>query len=57
MALGWISRANANPPLLAIGAGEAHETAKAIIEIKTFSINHPSVDMVEEADYCGLVTG
>jgi len=57
MALGWISRANANPPLVAIGVGKAHYTPKGIIETKTFSINYPSVDMVEIADYCGIASG
>ena len=57
MALGWISRANANPPLVAIGVGKAHFTPKGIIEAKAFSINYPSVKMVEVVDYCGIVTG
>ena len=57
MALGWISRANTNPPLIAIGVGKSHYTPKGIVETKTFSINYPSVDMVKEVDYCGLVTG
>ena len=57
MALGWISRANANPPLVAIGVGKVHHTPKGIMENKTFSINYPNADMVEVADYCGLVSG
>lgn len=57
MPLGWISRANANPTLVAIGVGKAHHTPKGIIETKTFSINYPTVNMVEAAHYFGLVTG
>lgn len=57
MALGWVSRANANPPLMVIGVGKTHYTPKGIIETKSFSINYPSVDMAEIADYCGIVSG
>lgn len=57
MAVGWISRVNANPPLVAIGIGKTHHTPKGILENKTFSISYPNVDMVEVADYCGLVSG
>ena len=57
MALGWISRVNAKPPLIGIGVNRTHYTAKGIQETKTFSINYPSADMVESADYCGIASG
>jgi flavin reductase (DIM6/NTAB) family NADH-FMN oxidoreductase RutF len=57
MALGWVSRVNANPPMLGIGVGKAHHTIKGIVETKTFSVNFPGADMVEVTDYCGLVSG
>jgi flavin reductase (DIM6/NTAB) family NADH-FMN oxidoreductase RutF len=57
MALGWISRVNAKPPLIGIGVNKTHYTAKGIQETKIFSINYPSADMVESADYCGIVSG
>lgn len=57
MALGWISRVNAKPPMLGVGVYKAHYTPKGIHETKTFSVNFPSVDMVEAVDYCGLVSG
>ncbi len=57
MAAGWITRANAQPPMLAIGINKAHYTPLGIHETGTFSVNFPSADMVEKADYCGLVSG
>lgn len=57
MALGWISRMNFTPPCIGIGINRGHYTAKGIQETKTFSINYPSVDMVEVTDYCGIVSG
>ena len=57
MALGWISRVNSKPPLLGIGVNRAHYTAKGIQETKTFSINYLNAEMVEVADYCGIVSG
>jgi flavin reductase (DIM6/NTAB) family NADH-FMN oxidoreductase RutF len=57
MALGWVSRVNANPPMVGCGVGRHHYTNKGIQENRTFSINIPSVEMMEKADYCGLVSG
>ncbi|MDH5202351.1 MAG: flavin reductase family protein [Nitrospirota bacterium] len=57
MAVGWITRVNAQPPMMAIGINKSHYTPLGIQENKTFSINFPSIDMVEKTDYCGLVSG
>ena len=57
MALGWISRVNAKPPMIGVGVYKVHYTPKGIHETKTFSVNFPGVDMVEAVDYCGLVSG
>jgi flavin reductase (DIM6/NTAB) family NADH-FMN oxidoreductase RutF len=57
MALGWLTRINANPPLLAAGVNCSHLTNRLIRENKTFSINFPSADLIEKVDYCGLVSG
>ena len=57
MALGWITRVNANPPTIGCGVGRHHHSVRGIEENKTFSINVPSVKMMEKTDYCGLVTG
>lgn len=57
MALGWLSRANGNPPLLVAGVNKVHLTGQLIVENQAFSINYPSADMIKEVDYCGLVSG
>ena len=57
MALGWVMRANNNPPMLTAAVNKNHLTNKNIREIKTFSVNFPSMDLIEETDYCGLVSG
>jgi flavin reductase (DIM6/NTAB) family NADH-FMN oxidoreductase RutF len=57
MAVGWVSRVNANPPMLAIGINKAHHTPEGIKENGTFSVNVPRANMVDKVDYCGLVSG
>jgi flavin reductase (DIM6/NTAB) family NADH-FMN oxidoreductase RutF len=57
MAVGWVTRVNANPPMIAVGIGKSHYTPAGIIENKEFSICFPSVAMATKADYCGLVSG
>ena len=57
MAVGWISRVNANPPYIGIGINKNHYTTKGIMENGGFSVNFPSSDMVEKTDYCGIVSG
>jgi flavin reductase (DIM6/NTAB) family NADH-FMN oxidoreductase RutF len=57
MALGWVTRVNANPPLIGCGVGTSHYSAYGIKQSKTFSINVPSASMMEKVDYCGLVSG
>ena len=56
MALGWVSRVNFKPPLFAIALGP-HHTNKGIDENKEFSINIPDVSLMEQTDYCGLISG
>ena len=57
MALGWLTRVNANPPVVGVGVGKHHYTVKGIEESKTFSINFPGSDMLEVTDYCGIASG
>jgi len=56
MAVGWISRVNASPPMIAVALG-AHHTNKGIEENKAFSVNIPDLSLVAETDYCGLISG
>ena len=57
MALGWVSRVNANPPLVGCGVAKNHYTNNGVIENRTFSIGIPTVLMLEKTDYCGLASG
>lgn len=57
MTLGWVSRVNANPPLVGIGVGRHHYTTGGIESSGAFTINYPSVSMVAETDFCGIVSG
>jgi len=57
MALGWVSRLNASPPLIGAAINKYHYSSEGIRENETFSINIPSKDLIKETDYCGLVSG
>ena len=57
MALGWVTRVNASPPMVGCGVGKHHYTPQGIEENATFSINFPSADMIRNVDYCGIVSG
>lgn len=57
MAVGWVTRVNYQPPIIAIAINMNHFTNKGIIESKAFSVNIPNVEMIEETDYLGLVSG
>lgn len=45
------------PSVIYISMDKSHYTNKGIIENQVFSINVPSVDLVEKVNYCGLVSG
>jgi flavin reductase (DIM6/NTAB) family NADH-FMN oxidoreductase RutF len=57
MAVGWVMRVNRQPPLLAVALNKAHYTPKGIRAQRSFSVNFPGADLMEKADYCGLVSG
>lgn len=42
---------------VSLSMGKVHFTNVGIRENGTFSVNIPSVDIVKETDYCGLVSG
>jgi flavin reductase (DIM6/NTAB) family NADH-FMN oxidoreductase RutF len=42
---------------VSLGMNKMHYTNAGIQESGTFSVNIPTVEMVKEADYCGLVSG
>ena len=57
MAVGWITRANGNPPMIAIGIGKTHLTWKGIVENEEFSVNFPCAKDLLKTDYIGLISG
>jgi flavin reductase (DIM6/NTAB) family NADH-FMN oxidoreductase RutF len=57
MALDWLTRVNVNPAMLGICVNKNHSSHKAIFDTGEFSVNLPTVDMVEKTDYVGLVSG
>lgn len=57
MALGWLTRVNFKPPMLGVAVNQGHASHAAIVETGEFSVNFPTVDMVEITDYVGLVSG
>jgi flavin reductase (DIM6/NTAB) family NADH-FMN oxidoreductase RutF len=57
MALGWLTRVNFTPPMLGVAVSQGHASHRAIVETGEFSVNFPTVEMVEVTDYVGLVSG
>jgi flavin reductase (DIM6/NTAB) family NADH-FMN oxidoreductase RutF len=57
LAIGWIARVNYKPPMVALGVGKDHYTNIGIRDHGEFSVNLPGADLLEETDYCGLVSG
>ncbi|MFH1032022.1 MAG: flavin reductase family protein [Chloroflexota bacterium] len=49
--------ANAEPPMISIPIHHSRYTMKGIAQNLAFSVNIPSVDLVAETDYCGIVSG
>ncbi|MFH1136602.1 MAG: flavin reductase family protein [Pseudomonadota bacterium] len=45
------------PQYISIGLGKVHHTNQGIHANRQFSVNIPSVDLVAETDYVGLVSG
>ena len=57
MAVGGGGVASAQPPMISVLIRHKSYTLKGIWQNKTFSINTPSVDLVKEADFCGITSG
>jgi len=56
-AIGNCGIINFAPPVIYISSIKSHYTNRGIRENGVFSVNLPSVDLVREVDYCGLVSG
>jgi flavin reductase (DIM6/NTAB) family NADH-FMN oxidoreductase RutF len=46
-----------DPGSISLGMSKAHYTNAGIKQFGTFSVNLPPAEMVQETDYCGLVSG
>ncbi len=57
LAVAWVMRVSMKPPLLAVALNKAQFTPQGIREHCNFSVNFPGVDLMDKADYCGLVSG
>ena len=57
IALDWLTRVNFDPAMLGICVNRNNASYKAISDTGEFSVNVPSVEMVEVTDYTGLVSG
>jgi flavin reductase (DIM6/NTAB) family NADH-FMN oxidoreductase RutF len=57
MTVGWVSRVNFQPPMIAVCINKAHYTAQGIVDTGAFSVNIPAKSMMAATDYCGLVSG
>ena len=49
--------ANGEPPMFAVAIRPQRYTYKGITQNWTFSVNLPSIGLVKETDYCGIVSG
>lgn len=57
MAVSWSGIASGQPPMISVSIRKNRYSFKGLRENLTFSVNLPSVDMVKEADYCGIAAG
>lgn len=57
MAVGWVTRVNFRPPMIAVALGKTHYTNGGIHASRAFSVNVPGMDLLEKVDYCGIVSG
>ena len=57
MTAAWCSVVNSKPPMVSASLQHHRHTLVGIKENNTFSINVPSVGMVKETDYCGIISG
>jgi flavin reductase (DIM6/NTAB) family NADH-FMN oxidoreductase RutF len=57
MTAAWSGIACSNPPMLTVALQHHRFTLKGIKQNGVFSVNVPSVGIVKETDYCGIVSG
>lgn len=57
LTVAWFTMVHPKPPYVLVTMNKAHYTNQGIRENGTFSVNIPSADLVNETDFCGLVSG
>lgn len=55
--IAWVSLLTSSPPMLGISVGSKGYSGNEIIQNKHFTVNIASVDMMNEADFCGITSG
>lgn len=55
--IGDIAIAGLNPALIMVSLNEKHLATMNIEQSQTFSVNIPTIEMVEFVDYCGIYSG
>ena len=55
--IAWINMHTGKPPTLGIAVGTRGYSGELIKENKNFSVNIATVDMMKEADFCGITSG
>jgi flavin reductase (DIM6/NTAB) family NADH-FMN oxidoreductase RutF len=53
----WCGITGGEPPTVSVGIRHQRHTLKGIYQNRTFSVNVPSVALLKETDYCGMVSG
>jgi len=57
MTVAWCAVANSEPQMISLSIAPTRYTFRGILQNRTFSANIPTVDLIKEVDYCGLVSG
>ena len=57
ISVGWLMRANVDPPVFAIGLGKKSHSGGNISDTGEFVIGVPGADLAEEVIYCGTRSG
>ena len=56
-AIAWFTFLESQPLMVGVTSDKLHYTNKGIRENESFSVNIPSIDLVEATDFCGLFSG
>lgn len=55
--IAWVSLLTSSPPMLGISVGSKGYSGNEILQNKHFTVNIASVDVMNEADFCGITSG